>query len=62
MGCNQFGEKGWESIDATKANECYNRLIGKTIFSAKKEIIEMLKSDKPDWQHTYSLQRASQLN
>jgi valyl-tRNA synthetase len=52
----QFGEKGWESIDATQANECYNRLQGKTIFSAKKEIIEMLKNDKPNWQYTYALQ------
>jgi len=52
----QFGEKGWESIEATKANEYYSRLQGKTIFSAKKETIEMLKNDKPSWQHTYALQ------
>jgi valyl-tRNA synthetase len=45
-----FGSDGWECKSPESANSFYNRLLGKTVFSAKKEIIEMLRNEKPDWQ------------
>jgi len=45
-----FGKEGWESLSAEKANQYYSKLVGKTVFSAKKEIVELLKTEKPEWQ------------
>jgi valyl-tRNA synthetase len=46
----EFGSKGWECKSPETANSFYKRLVGKTVFSAKKEIVEMLRNEKPDWQ------------
>lgn len=46
----EFGSKGWECKSAETANAFYKRIVGKTIFSAKKEIVEMLRIEKPEWQ------------
>lgn len=51
-----FGESGWECINSEQANFYYSKLIGKTVFSAKKEIIELLKNEKPHWQKTAALE------
>lgn len=40
-----FGSKGWESIDTSKANNFYSRIIGKNLKQAKSEIVEMLSND-----------------
>ena len=40
-----FGSKGWESIDSSKANNFYSRIIGKNLKQAKTEIVEMLSND-----------------
>lgn len=45
-----FGEEGWESLLAEIANFYYSTLVGKTVFSAKKQIVELLKNEKPEWQ------------
>ena len=42
----KFGQSGWESQNIKKANENYKRLVGKKLFSAKNEIIELLKDPK----------------
>lgn len=45
-----FGEEGWESLSSEKANHYYSKLVGKTVFTAKKEIVELLRTEKPEWQ------------
>lgn len=50
-----FGSKGWECKSPELANVFYNRMLGKTVFSAKKEIVEMLRNEKPAWQPSYAL-------
>jgi valyl-tRNA synthetase len=38
-----FGEQGWESLNPGAANEFYQELVGKTVKSARKQIVEMLQ-------------------
>lgn len=52
----EFGTEGWESIDAEAANTYYAALKGKTVFSAKKAVVELLQTEKPAWQHQIALQ------
>jgi valyl-tRNA synthetase len=52
----EFGSAGWECLAPEKANEFYKRLVGKTVFSAKKEMVEMLRSEQPHWQPFIALQ------
>ena len=42
----EFGSKGWESLNPKLANFNYEKLKGKKIFSAKKEIIDLLREPK----------------
>jgi valyl-tRNA synthetase len=45
-----FGAGNWECLSPESANILYARLAGKTVFSAKREIVEMLKTEVPGWQ------------
>ncbi len=42
-----FGDTGWESEDPETANRYFSALAGKTVFSAREEIIKLLS--KPDY-------------
>jgi valyl-tRNA synthetase len=39
-----FGQEGWESLDTESANLCYQELVGKTVKSAQKIVVEMLRN------------------
>jgi valyl-tRNA synthetase len=52
-----FGEAGWESLDAELANSYYKQLVNKTLYSAKKSIIELLKQQTTSWQSTPALKK-----
>jgi valyl-tRNA synthetase len=41
----QFGVPGWESLNPTAANECYESLQGKNVQQAKKAITELLRDN-----------------
>ena len=53
----KFGQSGWESQNIKKANENYKRLVGKKLFSAKNEIIELLKDPKNSFNNRSPLLR-----
>ena len=38
-----FGERGWESLTPAEANTSYSQLIGKTVHTARKLVVEMLR-------------------
>ncbi len=52
----EFGKTGWESRDAGAANAMYGELIGKTVSTARKLVVEAL--GKPDGQGRAPLREA----
>jgi valyl-tRNA synthetase len=38
-----FGTPGWESVDATAANDSYARLVGKAVTGARTAVVELLR-------------------
>lgn len=50
-----FNHSNWESIDPEFANTAYANLVGKTVFTARKNIVELLGKEVSPWQGSVAL-------
>ncbi len=56
----EFGKPGWPSVNPETANQHYQELVGKTVFSAKKAIVELLEKETTSWHASAALKKTGE--